>query len=261
MSYSHRPGNKLRSHLTGKEYPFVKDRDGRSKREAVAKLTADDTSVRAANNERAAPVLNRELTETEHRTGNWIPDTRTTKEKVAQDAVHKSQPKHDPDRNHHAEYAAELETKLSRATAREKPGIQRRLDILRQSAAEFDTRLAERKSREAHRSSPAFTDAVVYGQAWIARLETNGSIPQEWVDGARARIEALNLTGDVDAFWKANDAFEAERQTTLKQKTAALDAEAAAVRAEAAAVSREAKAELAPAEAPAEATAPEMVTA
>jgi hypothetical protein len=232
--------DRFRSHLTGREYHFTPDRTGAAKREALAKLKADDAAIRAANNSRALPILGRELTEAEHQRGNWMPDTRTNRQKVEQDAVHITQPKHDADHNPHASRVATLESQLANATTpADRARTQRRLNIARTNAAEFDQQLSERKAWEAHMSSPAVTDAIVYANAWLARLETNSSVPQEWVNGAKARLEQLRLTGDAEAFWKSNDAFECERRAALEQRTQTLDAEAAKVRAEAAEVRRE----------------------
>jgi hypothetical protein len=47
MSYSIR-GLNYKSHLTGRAYPFVKDRDGGSKRAALARLNADEKAFRDA---------------------------------------------------------------------------------------------------------------------------------------------------------------------------------------------------------------------
>lgn len=246
MSHSDK-GNRLISHLSKREYPYSRDRDGSSKRQALAKLAADDATIRDAANSRAAPVLNRQLTEREQRQGNWTPDTRTPAEKIRQDTTHLSQPAHDPERDYQAERVATLQKKLAKSYSNEdKFKIQRRIDLALAESQKFQTALAARKEREALMASPAVTDALVIGKAWVARLETNPACPQEWCDRAKARLERLQLTGDTESFWRETDAFEAERQTVLEQRTQALDAEAAAVRAQAAEVRRESKEEITP---------------
>jgi hypothetical protein len=48
MSYSIKFNNTYKSHLTGHSYPFIKDRDGGSKRAALAKLVIDEKAFRDA---------------------------------------------------------------------------------------------------------------------------------------------------------------------------------------------------------------------
>jgi hypothetical protein len=244
MSYSMREnssGGSAKSHLTGKTVSWVHDRAGVNKRAAINELKQHDQQVRSVNNARAAPIIGRELSEAEHAgKRDWLPDNRTTAEKVRADAVHKSQKRHDPDRNPHAARIAELEAGLATAFRPvDRNRLQRRLAIAHAESTRFDNRLAERKAWEALKSAPRTQDALVDANAWLARLQTNSAVPQSWVNDARKRLNDLQLTCDTESYWRDTLAFEAVREQTLCERAKSADAEAAKHRAEAAELRRE----------------------
>lgn len=232
-------GGWFKSLLSGKTYNFTRDPSNAGRRAALAELEADDRAIRDAQNARARKEIGRDLTEREHLSGNWKPDTRTEREKNRDDAK-LSNNLSDPDRNIFSSRIAELEA--ARALTSDPAALSKidtRLRMLRPDAQKFDEQIAARKAHEAKMASSEVVTATLYANAWTARLTTDPSVPQEWVDGAKQRAELLKQTGDVEAFYKAHDSFEAERKSVLKHRAETLAAEAAAVQAEADAVRRE----------------------
>ena len=85
MSYSIR-GNAFQSHLqSGREYKF---HDSDSKRAALAQMMMDDQAVRDAAQKRAQDAgVNRPLSDREIAAGSFMPDRRTTIERVADEVA------------------------------------------------------------------------------------------------------------------------------------------------------------------------------
>lgn len=223
-------GGHYKSLLTNRVYSFVKDRDGASQRQAFSTMEAEDKTVLAANNARALPILGRELTLREHLSGDWLPDNRTTSERVREDMQFFSQPKPDPDRNVYRSRQIELEGQLATARPSQKQALLNRISLARDAADRFDAGLNTRKAHESLMASPDVVTALVYGRAWVALLSTDHTAPAEWVEGAQRRVKELESTGDHKKFYEENDAWEAERKATLKELTLMLDEKALAVR-------------------------------
>lgn len=243
MSYSLREnatGGTAKSHLTGKSVSWVRDRAGINKRAALAELKQHDQQVREATQARAtAAGINRPLTESEHRKGFEV-DTRTVREKVTQDATHRTSSRGDESRNPHAQRIAELEAKLATAfQPKDRARLQKRLDIAHAESTKWEAKRAEKLAWEARMNSMPVKDALADAGAWLARLETSPTVPQSWVNDARKRLADLRLTGNTESYWEATFAFEKVREQVLGERAAAADAEALKHRAEAAEIRRE----------------------
>jgi hypothetical protein len=92
MSYSHR-NNSFISHLTQREYVF-NNRD--EKRGAMERMLREDAEVRDAAQKRAQDAgVTKPLSDREISQGSFMPDRRTTVERVADEAL-KNGAKHDP---------------------------------------------------------------------------------------------------------------------------------------------------------------------
>ncbi|WP_254506518.1 hypothetical protein [Anatilimnocola floriformis] len=214
----HSTGGVFKSAITKREYPFTRDRDGKSKREALAKMEAEANAVMAANNARAGRVLSKR----EH--VNGVVDERTDR------IVRSGEP--DADRNHFRDYAAMTENELAHAPRYDKQRIQGRIDHFHKLADELDAKRVAAKVHEALMTSSEVQTALSRAATWVVRLETNHGIPNAWVEDARARLTALQRTGDFAKFWQENDAFEKTRNEFLQAKAAALDEKSEALAAE-----------------------------
>lgn len=224
--------------LSNEVFPFEDDRDGSSRRRAAQAADRSDDAVRAANNQRARAMgYNRPLTEREHSSGKFAIDTRTDREKVYADASVRTP--REVSGNPYTTRIAELQNELATATGKRIQQIEARLRPLQSDSDVWDKRAADKAARDALMSSTDVQTALTYAQTWVDRLLLKPDVPQQWVEGARDRLESLKATGDFETFYRLNDVFEAERAKVLSERAAALDNQAAELKAAAADVRQE----------------------
>jgi hypothetical protein len=149
VSYSIK-NNTYRSHTTGRDYPFIKDRTGASKKAALAKLNLDEKAFRDAKTMRPDP----------------LPADKTHAEIVAE-VIHAKQPNSAPVPDMIAQRVAVLERKLKYArTSTDRGSLQRRI------AALSERQDKELSRAEAIASREAFIESAAYQQALIEATET-----------------------------------------------------------------------------------------
>jgi hypothetical protein len=217
-----------------KEFPFAKTRDQSGRRAAEAACIAYEAQIRDANNQRAQQAgIRKPLTEREHQQGGWMPDTRSLSERIRADITHIAQPKTPDDFNPFLTRIADLELRIERANPRDKPQWEHRLRLALAESSKREAEIAERQAFVDHMNSTPVVDAKLDANSWLARLSTNPAVPQQWVDDARARHKALELTGDVDSYWRDTLAFEADRRTHIEANAKEKQAEAGRALAEA----------------------------
>lgn len=227
MSYSHR-GSHYYCHLTKQRFPFQKTRDGADQRRALAEMLSAQERIKAATNQRAMRELGRPASPTELVSGFAPPDTRTVAERVAEDAVHIGQPKHNPDKNPYSKAIADLRA-VRPLLPTERAGHERRIESLKQKARDWDTRRAAEREREAIQNSPDVQAARSDAQALITLLSVRADVPQQWLNEARERLAFLEQTGNTGAYWAGVEAFEAEREQHRAAKLAELEEQKQAV--------------------------------
>ena len=154
MSYSIR-GNSYRSHTTGRDYPFIKDRTGASKKAALAKLNMDEKGLAAAKASRPDP----------------LPAENSHAQNVAE-VVHATRANAPPVTDMIGQRVATLERKLQYVRSpQERARLQRRISALSQRQ---DTELETRRG------------AAPRGKlSWKApstsrRLSTHPKRPRKW---------------------------------------------------------------------------------
>src|SRR5947207_1100566 len=119
--------DRFRSSLSGREYPWAQDFSGTSRAAALAQLQSEDKKIIDAANDRALRQLGRPLTTHELVRGDWAPESRDLRTRIAEDGKLTSQPKLDADANPHELRLQELRTRNFR-TKDEKAQIARRIE-------------------------------------------------------------------------------------------------------------------------------------
>ncbi len=233
--------NVFKSSITGREYAFVKDPDGSSKRAALRSLENDHREIIAAAQARAdAAGIKRQLSLKEIRDGFAPPDTRTARQKVTDDATWTERPKRSPDHNPHAERQEFLETQLAQTSdPSRRAALRLRIDLAKRSAERVEAEHAVRREHEAVMAMPGVDSAIVYGNASVTLLKLRHDIPQEFINRLNVAIAELKRTGDTDAFYAAHDAIAAERAQLSTDRADALSGQAAELKAQAAELRRD----------------------
>jgi hypothetical protein len=239
MAYSLLPG-RLKSHLTGREYHFERDRDGSSRRMATRQLETDDRAVTEAANARAIQTIGRSLTMRELQSGGWVPDTRPTSQQVAEDATHISQSPYDPDEN---PFVGHLESLRAKQAHDKSPTLAKRIEMFQAKSDEWERIRSGEREHQAKLSNPDVAYWLADANACIALLEVRGDVSQEWIDKAKARRDQLKATGDYTSYKRDMLAFESEYKAAREAKAKGLDDAAKELRAEAKAVRQDAPAE------------------
>jgi len=98
-------GGNFTSEITHKVYRFLPSRDGSDKKRAKRELDADHAQIKTALTDR----LGREPTPKEMRNGVQPTDSRTLRERIAEDASIVSSPKRDPEVNPYTDRLVELQ--------------------------------------------------------------------------------------------------------------------------------------------------------
>ncbi|MEX0677104.1 MAG: hypothetical protein WD063_08520 [Pirellulales bacterium] len=218
--------DKLVSFLTGREYHFERDRDGSSRRNAVSALESDNQAIIEAANERAVKSIGRSLTLREIKDGNWLPDARSVREKIAEYGQ-TTQPQQS-DENPFAAHIATLREKQAH-----NPKLAERIGLFEAKSAEWEQQQSAQRERDARLNHPDVRYWSADATALIALLDVRSDIPQEWVDRAHGLYDRLQETGDVETYKRDMVAFEAERESVRDTKARELDAKARELRAEA----------------------------
>jgi hypothetical protein len=230
----------FKSSITGKEYAYVKDPDGSSKRAALRSLENDHREIIAAAQARAdAAGIKRRLTLKEVRDGFTPVDQRSPRERVAQDATWTERPQRGPDFNPHRERAEFLENRLAHARPGERAGLRLRLELAKRSADKKDAEIEAQMAHEAVMAMPGVDSAIVYGNASLCLLKLRHDARQEWINRLAGAIDELKRTGDTDAFYAAHDAIAAERAQLSTDRADALSSQAAELKAQAAELRRD----------------------
>lgn len=201
MAYSIR-NNSFVSHLTRREYTFT-DRD--SRRAAMEKMMREDAEVRETAQTRARDAgVKRPLSDREIREGSFMPDRRTTVERVA-DEVAARGAKHDP-------YAVAIETIRGKQRLTDPPEVraadEEAIQRLEVKSAELQQQRAANPSPDPN--SPA-DKATALREA--AQLVANGfaGTPQERAQNKR-RAEALLNQANTEDVKAAAEKERAEKQ-------------------------------------------------
>lgn len=245
MSYSqrlHANGGEFKSHLTGKVYKFSKTPDHSSRRRAIAELQRDEKAVREANNTRAESLIGRQLTEREHLSNDWLPETRSRAEQIRQDAVHTTQPQRSDDDNVFAPRAQQLREWLGKERDPNKRAqIQERLALAEAASERFDQQLAERKAWEARLNAPEVQTARVLAESWVVLLRVSRhSESQFYLQQAQSLLKQLQETGDHEAAHAGIKELESAYDSKLRAKADSLAADAKEIQEQAKSVRTEA---------------------
>ena len=211
-SYSTRPG-KLISYLTKREYPFTPDRDGASRKAAEAQLKADDIQFRSAMQTRAG----REVSARELMAGKPATvDTRSIREQVTQDGnLTATAP--DPNRNPWASALDNARKMIARLPA-DRSRKAARVAMYEAKYAEWEqSRQREREQAEIL-ARPDVAQAIEHASKRVDSLTMDGTASQAEIDGARARLEQLQATGDVAGYQADTQAADAAKLAHLREQ-------------------------------------------
>jgi hypothetical protein len=213
--------NQYVSHLTGKTYPFdPKGQNGRESKAAARRaLESDDAKVRAAGEQRHG----RELSTRELINGVQEPDTRSIRQRVAEEIQHARKPEEPA--NPYSQRIADLEKQHRFAsTAKDKAKIEKRIAVLQAASDQFDTKLGEQRAFEQLLASAPVQKAIAHAQSYLERLLANEQSSEAEIAEARNRLKALQQTGDVKSYQSAFEAAEAAQKNALAQRAADLEA-------------------------------------
>jgi hypothetical protein len=129
------------------------------------------------------------------------------------------------------------------ASLLEKPGYtreeiastERQVNALRTAEDRWKEERAREAEAKARAERPEYVNAVENGEAAHRAAELLPNIPQNFVNGAAARLKALKETGDTEAYWHDTRAAEKElnlyfdqKETEFKQREINLAADKAA---------------------------------
>ena len=232
MSYLHK-GDKLRSTVTGKEYPLPPrgtDRDGSQTRAVTRQLLEDNAAVTRA----AVQRNGRELAPREAITGRVIvpvaKPVRTTGQPGAPD----------PDANPWASTLATAQADAKKALLpADKASAMRRVDVYRAKYDAWQGNRDAEKAAEQVAADPARETALIHANAEFDLLRLRGDVSESHIQSALARLDSLTA-GTIDAPTYFAQADEAQAALASERKAAAdaLDAQARELRAQAKAVRR-----------------------
>jgi hypothetical protein len=114
------------------------------------------------------------------------------------------------------------------ASLLEKPGYtreeiastERQVNALRTAEDRWKDERAREAEAKARAERPEYVNAVANGEAAHRAAELLPNVPQNFVNGAAARLKALKETGDTEAYWRDTRAAEKELNLYFDQKEA-----------------------------------------
>ncbi|NLS91342.1 MAG: hypothetical protein GXX96_04045 [Planctomycetaceae bacterium] len=211
-------GGEFRSAITGKAYQYECISDGSDKKRARREMEADHARIKAD----LAARLGREPTSREMLRGVTPTDSRSLRERIAQDALRIAPKVHSG--NPHAARLAELESQVCR-TAAERAARDRRIEQLRQASSAWEA--ASSAQQAAAEARAKIESDLVDARANLAKARFGIGFSPEDVRKTERMLRDLEQTGDVAAYRKARDAWEKEVQEWREAGAKKLDAEAA----------------------------------
>ncbi len=207
MAYSFIDGGRgFRSHLTQREYRFT---DRQSKSAAMEKMFREDAEVRDAAQQRAHDAgVNKPLSDREIAKGDFMPDRRTTVERVAEEALARGA-KHDP-------FAVAIDTVRAKMRSTDSPEVREANESaiarLEQKSAELAQARAANPVVEIDPTKPG-ANATALRQAAAEIQDSFAGTAEERAQNRR-RAEALLATAFGES--RGATAAEAERAAKLK---------------------------------------------
>lgn len=231
----------FKSALTGKVYPYVPTRDSSDRRRALAEMEAADNQVREAASARAG----RHLTDIQILRLK-TPDTRTTRQRVNDDALHNSNesssPLHENTRNPFEARINTLKEQLARETRpSRREGIKKRLRLAENESEQFERSLEARRDWEAKVNHPDVTTARVLADSWLVLLRTSHDPElQGLYERAQEAVQNLKDTADHAACRSTLSEIETAYEAVKTNRAKALESQAAELRTQAKAAKAEA---------------------
>lgn len=200
-------GGAFISVLSGKHYPFQKDRDGASKSRAMIQLRSEDSAWIDAFEQRAGrPISRSEL----------ITGIRAEPEQKP----YEQKPLTPKDFNAAADYARQR--LATAATPQERRAAQRMLENMETAGAEYAEKKQAEAEREAFMSRPEMQAAQKVADRMVGALEARSDIDQSLVDQAIRARQSLLESGDVDQFMRSSEAVQQKLDAKFEEQRAAL---------------------------------------
>lgn len=215
-------GDKYIDPVSKREYPFKKTPDRSDQARALRELIADQQKLRAAADARSIAERGKPLTDREFLDGGFVPpDPRPRRQQITEDAEHTTSVRRDPDANPYSSLLEQLRSDRP-LLASDKAQLARKIEAIEQKSNAWEAKRAAHREQAAKFETSEYQTALSLASATLTLVSTRPDVPEALVQASRAALENLEKTGDVAAYYAAEDAIDAALAALKAEKLAAL---------------------------------------